>query len=216
MTDAFAALVMPIFQNVIDLRARLSWDDSPGINEVKKQIRSWIEEAGNRSLVDAVLADDFTLSKYGLVAWIDEVLTDSNWGKKVDWGSEQHVLEWDIYRSRIRAEKFYSMAATAENRHSVDPLETYLLCVALGFRGIKAFDEDDFQRWIERVYARIADASPLDAKPFREDDAPTGDGLRPRSGLSLLVTVSALSVFTALATLAAYIGAVHLEYYSGG
>ncbi len=216
MTDAFAALVMPIFQNVIDLRVRLSWDDPPGIDEVKRWIRAWIEEAGNRALIDPVLSDDFNLTKYGLVSWIDELLTETEWGRKVDWGSEQHVLEWDIYRSHIRAEKFYTMAEAAENRHSVDPLETYLLCVALGFRGVKAFDEEEFQSWIERIYARVTDASPLDTKPFREDDTVVGDGLRPRSGLTLLVTVSALSVFTALATLAAYIGAVHLEYYANG
>ena len=59
-------------------------------------------------------ARTFELGEFGLVAWIDEVLTESEWGMSVDWGSREHVLEWDIYKSHERAGLFYSNAAAAE------------------------------------------------------------------------------------------------------
>ncbi len=145
------------------------------------------------------------------MAWIDEVLTDSTWGKSVDWGSEDHVLEWDIYKSNLRADRFYPMAeeafdAVSQGRSTADPLETYLLCVALGFRGQISYDDDHFYGWVERVYAKVSDASTLAAKPFPDESGDTTSvGLTPRRGPGLLLTVSILFAVTAVATLAGYL-----------
>jgi type VI secretion system protein ImpK len=213
MTDAFAELVMPIFQNVIALQNRLSAGESPTLDDAKRQIKSWIEASEQRAVVNPALAADFDLAKFGLVAWIDEVLTESDWGKKVDWGSQEHVLEWDLYRSHIRAVKFYERAARAERQQSLDPLETYLLCVCLGFRGEKALDPRAFQDWIKRVYERITDASPLSSRPFPDDGETPAGNLGPLRGPSLLVTVSILFAITALTTVLGYIESVN--YVSG-
>jgi type VI secretion system protein ImpK len=214
MNDAFAELVLPIFQNLIDLQDNLSWGETPTLEEVKKRTRSWIEAAEQRASVDSSLAEDFDLARYGLVAWIDEILTDSDWGRSVDWGAEDHVLEWDLYRSHIRAEKFYDQSAIAETHNSTDPLETYLLCVVLGFRGVLGFDEEQFHKWIERVYERVSAASPVASRPFPDEADDLTRGLGPLRGPSLLVTVSILVAITAVVTLAAGLGAVHLGYQS--
>jgi type VI secretion system protein ImpK len=213
MTDAFAELVLPIFQKVIDLQHSLSWSEQKSLDEVKKLTRSWIDAAEQRAVVDAALAEDFNLAKFGLVAWIDEVLTDSAWGHSVDWGSEDHVLEWDVYRSRLRADKFYEMAAIASTKRAYDPLECYLLCVALGFRGILAYNEAQFRTWVERTYGQISDASPVAAKPFPEEDEQAGrGGFGALRGSALLLKVSILSAITAVITLAGYLSSVNLSY----
>jgi type VI protein secretion system component VasF len=130
MTEAFSDLVMPIFQRVIDLQDSLSWEESPSLERVRKQTKSWIDEAERRAVTDQGLSEEFAMAKYGLVALIDEVLTGSAWGQSVGWGSEEHVLEWDFYHSNLRAERFYEMAevaydAVSQARYSGDPLETF-------------------------------------------------------------------------------------------
>jgi type VI secretion system protein ImpK len=129
----------------------------------------------------------------------------------VDWGSEDHVLEWDLYKSNLRAEKFYPMAeqafaAVEQGRSSADPLETYLLCVALGFRGEISYDDEHFYGWVERVYGKVSDSASLAPRPFADEPADSrGAGLAPRGGPGLLLTVSILFAVTAIATLAGYL-----------
>ena len=217
MTDAFCDLVMPVFQEVIDLQDHLAWGEKPSLEEVMERTRGWVEAAEQRAVVNADLSADFAMAKFGLVAWIDEVLTDSDWGRSVGWGSEDHVLEWYLYNSRIRAKKFFDEAALAEREAeaggSIDPLETYLLCVTLGFRGVLAYDEPGLSEWLERVYRRVSEASPVASRPFEEGEAPRA-GLGPLSGPSMLVRVSVLAAITAFLTLAAFLESVHLAYYA--
>jgi type IV/VI secretion system ImpK/VasF family protein len=216
MTDAFSDLVMPIFREVIDLKDRLSWRrDLPSLEEVKQQTRLWIEAAEQRAQADDGLASEFALAKYGFVAWIDEVLTDSSWGQSVGWGSEDHVLEWNLYKTNLRAGRFYeksedAYAAVSQSRSSTDPLEIYLLCVALGFQGDLRFNQERLRSWVERIYSKVTEASPMAAKPFADEPsgAPSG-GLGPRRGPELLLKVSILTAITALATLLGYLASVH-------
>lgn len=217
MTDAFSELVMPIYHRVIDLQSSLSWGESPSLDQVKKQTRGWIEAAEQRASVDATLSAEYHLARYGLVAWIDEVLTASTWGQSVDWGSEDHVLEWDLYRTNLRAERFYQEAevaydAASQGRCSADPVEAYLLCVALGFRGELGHDEDRFGDWTERFYAKVSEGNPLSSKPFPDEPSDTpGGALEARRGPGLLLAVSGLFAVTAVTTLAGYIAAVYFD-----
>jgi type VI secretion system protein ImpK len=211
MTDAFAELVMPIFRRVIDLQDRLAWGESRSLEEVKKTTSSWIEEARRRALGNPRLTSSYELARYGLVAWIDEVLTDSEWGRKVDWGSQEHVLEWDLYGSHDRAYLFYQHAEKAEEQGDMDALEVHLLCVTLGFKGELVYDEAQMADWVQRVYNRVVTAGGVPARPF-PDDPPRKDRFSPLRGPSLLVIVSVLVAITALITLAAYLWAVHVDY----
>jgi type VI secretion system protein ImpK len=212
MTDAFAELVMPIFRKVLDLRDRLSWGESRTLDEVKHLVKSWIEDGRRRAMGNPELVRSFSLAEYGLVAWIDEVLTESEWGRSVDWGSLEHVLEWDLYRTHDRATLFYEPhAEAAEAQGDLDALEVYLLCVTLGFQGQLAYDETQLAEWVQRVYIRVSSAGAIPSRPF-PDDAPCKDRFGPLSGPSLLVRVSILVSITALVTLAAYLIAVHVDW----
>ncbi len=93
MTDAFAELVMPIFRKGIDLQDRLSRGESRTLDEVKRTANEWIEEARRRAMGVPGLKRSYDLARFGLVAWIDEVLTESEWGKKA--GSPEEILEWE-------------------------------------------------------------------------------------------------------------------------
>ncbi|MDG3005791.1 DotU family type IV/VI secretion system protein [Paludisphaera mucosa] len=214
MTDGFADLVMPLFRKVLDLRRRLERGEARTLDDAMRQVQSWIDEAGRRAVTDPTLGRVFDEARYGLVAWIDEVLTDSEWGHSVGWGFEQHVLEWLTFRSHDRAWRFYEHAEDLDARGAFDPLEAYLVCVTLGFRGELAQDPDRMTDWVERIYARVGEGGSVESRPFPEEEP--GAGLQPLRGPSLLVKVSALAAFTLLFTLAAYLFAIHHDYYSAG
>lgn len=214
MTDAFADVVMPIFQKVLHLLGQLSWGESRTPDEVLQLTRSWIEEGARKTVTRPELARSFELAKYGLVGWIDDLLTESAWGSENRWSVGVHLLEWSLYESRIHASKFYDEAEHAEDQGDYDALEVYLLCVNLGFRGVMGYDENQLTQWVERVYGRVSEAGSLAARPFADDEV-VKHRFEPLGGPTLLVTVSVLVSLTALITLAAYLLSVHLVYNHG-
>jgi len=214
MTEGFAELVMPLFRRVVDLRRRLDRGETRSLDDVFHQVQVWLDETGRRAVTQPELGRSFERAKFGFVSWIDEILTDSEWGRSVGWGSEQHVLEWIVFGSRDRAWRFYEHSDEAEEQGDLDALEVYLLCATLGFKGELAYDADKMTDWVERVYGRVSETGTVEARPFAEEDA--GAGLKPLGGPSLLLRVSALVAFTTLFSLVAYLFAVHHDYYSAG
>src|SRR5262249_53528511 len=148
------------------------------------------------------LAHDFELAKHALVYWVDEILINSPWKHAMEW--RQHILEWDIYQERLRADRFYEKAHEAEALANTDPLETYYLCVALGFRGRYADSPAELRGWSERIYNRIAAGSQQPDK-FLPDDTLARGPLSPLPGQSILLAVSVLVSITALFTLACFV-----------
>ena len=80
-----------------------------------------------------------------LVYWIDEILITSTWAHAQEWTN--HILEFHFYRESAAAIRFYEKAIEAEKRDSTDPLETFFLCVVLGFRGELASQDEEIRRW---------------------------------------------------------------------
>jgi type VI secretion system protein ImpK len=206
MTDAFANLVGPVFQHVVDLQDRLDEGESPTLQAERDQILGVLGEAERKAgASSSQLAHDFELARRALVYWIDEVLINSGWDHATEW--KQNILEWDIYQERLRADRFYEVAHEAETLAGTDPLETFFLCVALGFRGRYVDRPKELEAWAERVYNRIVAGSHQPDK-FMADDAGPNAPLQPLSGKSVLLAASLLVSATALATLACFVLAI--------
>jgi type VI secretion system protein ImpK len=206
MTDAFANLVGPVFQHVVDLQDRLEEGESPTLQAERERILVVLGEAERKAgASSSQLAHDFELARRALVYWIDEVLINSGWDHATEW--KQHILEWDIYQERLRADRFYEVAHEAETLAGTDPLETFFLCVALGFRGRYADRPKELEGWAERVYNRIVAGSRQPDK-FMADDSGRNAPLQPLAGKSVLLAASLLVSATALATLACFVLAI--------
>lgn len=205
MTDAFASLVSPVFQHVIDLQMRLEEGENPALGPERERILVLLEEAERKAGESSQLAHDFELAKHALVYWIDEVLINAPWSHALEW--RQQILEWDIYQERLRADRFYEKAQEAEGLANTDPLETYYLGVALGFRGRYVDSQSELRAWADRVYHRIASGSRQPDK-FLPDETSDRSALQPLPGQSILLAVSVLVSVTALITLACFVLAV--------
>jgi type VI secretion system protein ImpK len=205
MTDVFASLVSPVFQQVINLQRRLEEGEDPALEPEREQILAALADAEQKAAASSQLAHDFDLAKHALVYWTDEVLINSRWAHALEW--RQRILEWDIYQERLRADRFFEKAQEAEALANTDPLETYFLCVALGFRGRHADGQAELRRWAERVYNRVV-AGGQQPDKFLPDEAIEREPLRPLPGHSILLAVSILVSFTALFTLVCFVLAV--------
>jgi type VI secretion system protein ImpK len=205
MTDAFAHVVSPVFQQVIDLQEKLRRGENPALEPRRQQIRAALEEAQLKAAATTQLAHDFELAKYALVYWIDEVLINSSWSHALEW--RQQILEWDIFQERLRADRFYEQAQVAERLAGTDPLETFFLCVALGFRGRNVDNHAELQQWAARVYTRIAVGNTQPDK-FTPDEPLAREPLKPLPGKTILLGVSLLVSITAVLTYACFFLAI--------
>jgi type VI secretion system protein ImpK len=205
MTDAFASIVSPVFQYLIDFQDRLEEGESPTLERERDRMMELLAEADQQASTSSQIAHDYELARHALVYWIDEILINSRWKYALEW--RQCILEWDLFQERLRADRFYEKAHEAEALAGTDPLEVFFLCVALGFRGRHADNPAELRRWSERVYHRIV-AGSQQADKFLPDEPIEREPLRPLPGPSLLLAVSILVAITALFTLACFVVAV--------
>src|SRR5687768_13905794 len=107
MTPNFAAAVDPIFLHVLGLLDRIGHNDNPSPTEERAIINNWLRHA------EAQLGQkqDWELAKYGLVAWIDDVLIEAPWAGKGWW--KENALEVEVFNTRDRATLFYIRAQEA-------------------------------------------------------------------------------------------------------
>jgi type VI secretion system protein ImpK len=209
MTDAFADVVAPVIQGVIDFQDGLLRGKHPTVEEQKRELIDLLNRSEDKAArTSPELARDFELAKRALVYWIDEILITSTWSHAQEWTN--HILEFVFYRESSAAVRFYEKAIEAEKRDSIDPLETFFLCVVLGFRGDLASQDEEIRRWASRVHERVTEGTKhpeqyLAEPPGRQHERE----LRPLPGGRLLFVVSLLVCATAVVTLAGFIAAVH-------
>src|SRR5262249_61526047 len=119
-------------------------------------------------------------------------------------GVQNRMLEWEYFRERIRAECFYEEADKALRLECTDPIETFYLCLAMGFRGKYDDDPEGLFLWANQMHQRVG-AGWRQPDRFLPDEPLGRAPLTPRSGPSVLLAVSLLVSLSALATVAGFV-----------
>lgn len=120
-----------------------------------------MQNAGISSLPNATPQDlqqnqKFLGARYALTSWLDEIFTtNGTWGN--NWSNDwtERKLEGQLYKTNDRAWKFWDQAQLAESQPALGDLETYYLCICLGFRGKWHDDPVRLKRWVNRVKLRV-------------------------------------------------------------
>lgn len=135
MTPKFAQAIDPIFLYGIDLIERINKGVPESAPTTHLKFRSLFEEA------EAILGanKEWTLAKYAIVSWIDEMLVEAPWQGREWWGN--NVLEVHYFNTRLCNEQFYGRADEASTLDLKDALEVFFDCVILGFRGFYSHPE---------------------------------------------------------------------------
>ncbi|MEM8669130.1 MAG: DotU family type IV/VI secretion system protein [Planctomycetota bacterium] len=138
MTPNFALAVDPVFLHMVRLLDTISAGKEPDAKEERVRISALLSEA------DARLGSnpEWDLARYGLVAWIDEMLVEAPWGGKEWWSN--NVLEMELFSTRNCYEMFFVKAKEASGLSQRDALEVFYVCVMLGFRGF--YDDPQLAR----------------------------------------------------------------------
>ena len=130
MTPEFAQPVNKIFDAVLDLVDRIDRHEQPDLNEEKKLIRMDLDAlTAGASHKPGQRAEDFELVRRALLYWVDEVLTVAN----AEW--KDITLEFDYFAEKNRAWRFFEFGERAARSSSSDVIETWYLCLVLGFEG---------------------------------------------------------------------------------
>jgi type VI secretion system protein ImpK len=132
MTPKFSSAVDPIFLHVLGLLDRIGRDENPSPTEERAKIQGYLAQAEAR----LGQTPDWALAKYAMVSWIDDVLFASPWEASArDWWAN-NALEVEFFNLRVSYVQFYMKAKEASSLPQKDALETFYVCVVLGFRGI--------------------------------------------------------------------------------
>lgn len=130
MTPKHALAVDTFLLQSLDLLDRISCGIEPNPHEERVRLRAILDQG--EAIVGAVR--DWELSKYALVAWVDEMLVEASWAHREWWSN--NVMERELFNTRECAERFFVNAKEASTLPQRDALEVYYVCVVLGFRGI--------------------------------------------------------------------------------
>ncbi len=130
MSPEFAAAVDPVFMYVSSVVDEIEANKNPNAEDVNAKIRGLLDNAENM----LGRRPDWTLAKYALVAWVDDLLIEAAWDGSRWW--EQNRLEFKIFNTTSAFSKFYEQSQKATELPQKDALEVFYVCVVLGFRGL--------------------------------------------------------------------------------
>lgn len=131
MSPEFAKLVNPVFDSVLELVDRIEMNERPDLNEEKTLIRQDLDKflAAGAGKPERE-AQELELARRVLTYWVDEILTNAS---PSEW--KGMTIEFDNFGERNRAFRFYEFGERVARNGSTDLVETWYLCLVLGFEG---------------------------------------------------------------------------------
>lgn len=188
MRDDLAGHVYPVLQHGLRLKARIDRGERPILAaeqaELKRLLGSPSQPAPfgmGRDVASSIAISEptrFLGVRYALSCWLDEMFIDSSWSREWD----ENKLESALFETNIRYRNFWEQARIAETMpDSADAVESFLLCVLLGFRGELAERPDAFREWVSAARSRAS-------KGYGKD-LPAVPELSPSSNVPLLLGV---------------------------
>lgn len=127
------------YQEILTVAARLrSRKFALGDSAVfRTQVRQALQQAEGTAQTLGYSQDDIRLTSFAIVALLDETILNSNNPAFREWSGKPLML--DLFGTTTAGETLFDyMRATmgrSETKSTIDLLEIYFLCLALGFRG---------------------------------------------------------------------------------
>jgi type VI secretion system protein ImpK len=123
------------FADVLILAAQLSSSGNlPAPNDLRQRIVDVLDRMVGTARAAGLAEADIAESRYAIVAFVDEQILKSNWPGRAEWMNQP--LQLILYREYTAGENFFArMRALLNQGGRQVALQTYYLCLALGFRG---------------------------------------------------------------------------------
>jgi type VI secretion system protein ImpK len=174
MNKPFADFVHSVVGATLDLKDRLDRGESP-VPEVEQRTLLDLLRVGGDVRHQPDYAGDgivFMGARYALTCWVDELLifqTPEAWAEQ--W--KGRILEQELFSTRLRFKRFWDQldfvlkgAGSGPNlKPGTDALETFLLCVVLGFRGQYRDDPKKVRDYVDDMRKQIGKVSSWPTPP---------------------------------------------------
>lgn len=109
--------------------------DLGGLESFRTRIKQMLEEADRRGTERGYSRETLNEARYGVVAFLDEMILQSGWDQKSQWASSP--LQYQYFETHIAGEEFFERLNALRRAHPVnaDLLEMFQTCLVLGFEG---------------------------------------------------------------------------------
>lgn len=167
MNKQFANVVYPVIAQALRLKERLDQGESADIETEQRELLEKLRPDGETRRLSDFNGDGsvFLGARYALTCWIDELfIVHSPWSDV--WN--EHKLEVALFGSLVRAGRFWDQLDVALKRPNTprppvppgpDALETFFLCVVLGFRGRYLNEPAKVREYVEEMRPQISRTS---------------------------------------------------------
>ncbi len=179
MRNEYAQRVYPILLKGLELKDRVLRGERPKLIPTQTEFKRLLGSEGvppwgsnadiTRTHTNA--ADTFLGMRYPLATWLDELFCEYGTFDSLNQGGwNENKLELTLFNLQLRDSLFWRQASFAESlpEGSNDAMETFLLCVLLGFRGEKAREPERLREWVSSVRNRIAKTLSQEPPPIAE------------------------------------------------
>jgi len=168
MTKQFSNSVYKLFTSALDLKDRVDRGDSLDFEVERNRLLKMIEEGKGRLHVDYSGDGIFLGARYALTCWVDELFIihcQPPWADK--W--QERNLEHELFQTQLAATRFWEQADIVLGHPNavkttvtpgMDALETFFLCVVLGFRGTYFDDLPRVRESIQEMRNKLTQAGP--------------------------------------------------------
>ncbi len=132
----------PVLEAVL-LMNRAAQGFDPTHSEFRRTVNNALEEFRLQARRMGILDEEVQSALYALVSFADEMVSASNWSGRDQW--EAQSLEQERFKSSLAGQKFFeNIDALRDSQKQV--LETYYVCLMLGFEGGYRGDEPEKRR----------------------------------------------------------------------
>lgn len=138
MKEDLVGLFGDLFNYVL-VWSRICDKRQPPYSEVRAKVKGLLEEQFAKVTREGWSTENYKAARFAVCAWVDEIIMNSNWDHRSQWQSE--LLQTEFYRTTNAGEEFFDrLEQLYPEQKSVR--EVYYICLALGFRGRYAWEED--------------------------------------------------------------------------
>jgi type VI secretion system protein ImpK len=164
MNKPFGRIVYKIIGRALDVKARLDNGEPVDIEAVRTELIGLVRSEGEGRRQPDYTGDGIFLgARFALACWVDELFIihcPAAWADK--W--QERILEDEIFHTNVAATKFWEQADIVLRhpgapRTSIAPgpdaVETFFLCIVLGFRGTYADNPAKVREYVEEMRPQL-------------------------------------------------------------
>jgi type VI secretion system protein ImpK len=190
MNQDFGSFVYKLLTSALDLKDRVDRNEPLDFEAERNRLLNMIEKEKSRLPADYRGDGVFLGVRYALTCWVDELFIIHSplaWADK--WKGQN--LEDEIFKTSLAAARFWEQADIVLGRPNalkttvtpgLDALETFFLCVVLGFRGEYYDNVPLVREYIDEMRDKLSHVTPWPA--IRDLGVQTN--VEPREGHAVL------------------------------